>query len=183
MMAMASCTTITPETNTQGKFKQGVPGGTVVQTSTINATVTGIDAANRKVSLVTPDGKRFDVKTGPEAVNFKQVRVGDQFKATLTEEVVVRMAKKGEKIGNDSTASVELAPEGAKPGLVVAETVEVAVTVTKIDSKSRKVTLQLPDGTTKKVKVRDDIDLTKHQPGERVVIRSTEIVAVKLEKP
>lgn len=119
----------------------------------------------------------------PEAVNFKQVRVGDQFKATLTEEVVVRMAGKGEKVGDDSTASVELAPEGAKPGLVIADTVEVAGTVTKIDPKSRKVTLQFSDGSTKKVKVHDDIDLTKHQPGERVVIRCTEIVAVKLEKP
>ena len=93
------------------------------------------------------------------------------------------MASKGEKVGDDSTASVELAPEGAKPGLVIADTVEVAGTVTKIDPKSRKVTLQFSDGSTKKVKVRDDIDLTKHQPGERVVIRCTEIVAVKLEKP
>jgi len=183
MMAMVSCTTITPETNTQAKFKEGVPGGTVVQTSTIKATVTGIDAANRKVSMVTPDGKRFDVKVGPEAVNFKQVRVGDQFNATLTEEVVVRMAKKDEKVKNDSTASVELAPVGSKPGLVVAGTTEVTVTVTKIHLKSRKLTLQLPDGSTKKVKVRDDIDLTKHQPGEKVAIHYTEVVAIKLEKP
>ena len=95
LLAMVSCTTITPETNTQAKFKQGVPGGTVVQTSTINATVTGIDAANHKVTLVTPEGKKFDVKTSPEAVNFKQVHVGDQFKATLTEEVVVTHGQQG----------------------------------------------------------------------------------------
>ena len=39
-------------------MKQGVPGGAVVQTYQTTATVTGIDAANRKVTLVKPDGEQ-----------------------------------------------------------------------------------------------------------------------------
>jgi hypothetical protein len=43
--------------------------------------------------------------------------------------------------------------------------------------------MQFPDGSTKKIKVRKDVDLTKRSVGEKVVIRSTERFAVKIEKP
>ena len=51
----------------------------------MTATVTGIDAASRKVTLVTPEGKKTTVKCGPEVINFDQIRVGDQLKVTVTE--------------------------------------------------------------------------------------------------
>lgn len=183
VMAAVSCTTIKPETNTSSKIKQGVPGGEVVQTSKITATVTGVDAGRRRVMLVTPDGKKFTVKAGPEVVNFGQIRIGDQLKVTLTEEVVVRMAKPGEKNEDGSAALAGLAPLGAKPGVVTAETYQVTATVTAIDLKKHKATLQFPDGSSKTVTVRQDVDLTKRKVGEKVVIRATEVLAILMEKP
>ena len=55
-----------------------------VQTETITATVTGIDCAKRKFTLVTPEGNKFSVKAGSEVVNFEQIRVRDQLKAIDT---------------------------------------------------------------------------------------------------
>jgi len=182
-LAAISCTSITPETRTAASVKQGVPGGEVVQTHKITATVTGIDNAKRKVTLVTRDGKKFTVTAGPGVANFKQIRIGDQLTATLTEQIVIRMAKPGEKTVDGSAAMVGLAPVGAKPGAMAAETAQVTATVSAIDLKHHKATLRFADGSTKTVAVRQDVDLTKRKIGEKVVIRSTEMFAILLEKP
>jgi hypothetical protein len=183
LMATVSCTTITAETDTQAKIKQGVPGGEVVKTSRINATVTAIDTARRKVSLVTRKGEKFAVTAGPEVENFNRIRIGDQLNVTYTEEVVVRMAKPGEKIEDGGEAVFDIAPRNSKPGVMTSETYQVTATVTTIDQKKRKATLQFPDGSTKKFDVRKDVDLTRHKVGEKVVIRTTETFAIKMEKP
>ena len=182
-LAIVSCSSITPETSSAAKIKQGVPGGEVVLTSKVRATVTGIDTAKRKVALVTPDGKKLTVKAGPEVVNFDQIRIGDQLKATLTEEIVVRMAKPGEQNKDGSATLVGLAPVGAKPGVLAAETVQTTATVTAIDLKKHKATLRFADGSSKTVAVRQDVDLTQREIGEKVVIRKTEVFAILLEKP
>jgi len=174
---------LTTEKSTTAEVKAGVPGGKVTQVTVLNATVTAVDPAKRKVTLVTRANEKFTVTAGPEVVNFPQIRVGDQLKVSYTEELVVRMAKPGEKIVEDASADVSLAAEGKKPGVGITTKGQIAATVTHIDTKSRKVTLQFSDGTTEKVKVRDDIDLTKRKVGEKVLIQTKEAFAVKMEKP
>lgn len=179
-LAAISCTTITPETSSSEKIKQGVPGGEFVETSTINATVTAVNSKSRKVSMVTDQGKNFSVKAGPEVVNFPQIRVGDRLKVELTEELVVRMAKPGEKIEDGGETMIGLSTLGSKPGAMRAETYQVTATVVAIDEKDRKATLKFPDGSTKDVAVRKDIDLSKHKTGEKVIIRATEVFAISM---
>jgi hypothetical protein len=65
----------------------------------------------------------------------------------------------------------------------VADTVQVTATVTAIDLKAHKATLQFTDGTTRTIAVRKDVDLTQRKVGEQVVIRSTEALAISVEKP
>ncbi len=180
---LTSCTSVKTETNTAVKAEYGVPGGQVVQTSQVTATVTAIDSAKRKLTLVTPAGERTTVKAGPEVVNFPQIRIGDQLKVTLTEEILIRMAKPGEKTKDDAAALVGLAPVGAKPGALMAETRQVTATVTAIDLSKQKATLQFPDGSSKTFPVREDVDLSKRSVGEKVVVRSTEVFAIRIEKP
>lgn len=183
LVAAVSCTTIKPQTDISTKFKPGVPGGEVVQTSIITAAVAGIDAAKRRIALVTPDGKKFTVKAGPEVVNFDQIRIGDRLLITFTEEIVIRMAKPGEETKDGAAAVVGLAAESSKPGVMTAETVQVTATVTAIDLKKRKATLQFADGSSKKVAVRQDVDLSRLKVGEKVVIRVTGVFAILVEKP
>ena len=171
------------ETTSSAAYQQGVPGGVVVETHNITATVTGIDAASRIVTLVTPDGKKTPIKCGTEVINFDQIRVGDQLKVTVTEELTVQMAAEGAPPNDGAVTVVALAPKGAKPGGIVANTVQVTAKVTAIDLKHHKATLQFPDGTTRTVAVRKDVDLTQRKVGEKVAIRTTEAVAISVEKP
>jgi hypothetical protein len=184
LLAFTSCSS-TPEgqRTTVVAAEKGVPGGVIVDTYQATATVTGIDAANRKVTLVKPDGEKGVVKCGPEVVNFDQIRIGDQVKATVAQQLVVYMAKDNPPAAEGEAALVALAPKGAKPGGVMANTVQVIAKVKAINLKAHKATLEFPDGSTKTVEVRKDVDLSQRQVGEEVVIRCTEAIALTVEKP
>ena len=184
-LACASCSSDAPQGQqaTLVAAQQGVPGGLVVQTHKVSATVTAIDLPNRKVTLVTPDGKMETCKVGPEVVNLDQVRIGDQVKVTVTQELAVYLRKAGAPAKDGEAAAIVLAPVGAKPGGVMANTIEVTATVKSVDLKHHKATLLFPDGKSKTYSVRPDVDLSDAQVGEKVVIRSTETIAVLVEKP
>lgn len=184
MIVFSSCST-TPEGEgaTLVAAQKGVPGGVMVETYQITATVTAIDAQNRKVTLVSQDGKKEVFKAGPEVVNFNQIQVGDQVKATATEQLVVFMATDAPPQDQGAMTMVSLAPVGAKPGGMVADTVQVKATIAAIDLKKHKATLEFPDGSKKTFAARKDVDLTQRKLGEEVVIRCTEAVAITVEKP
>lgn len=171
------------ETTTMVATQHGVPGGVFVATYQTTATVTAIDGATRKVTLVGQDGNKTVVKAGPEVVNFKQIQVGDQVKATITEKLVVFMGNSAPRQTDGVETTVAVAPLGAKPGALVADTVQVTAKVTAIDIKKHKATLAFPDGSTQTVAVRQDVDLAQRKVGEEVVIRCTESIALAVNKP
>src|ERR1035441_9057328 len=150
MLALTSCSS-TPqgEGSTMVAAQKGVPGGTIVETYKVTATVTAVDAASRKVTLTMADGAKTTFKAGPEVVNFDQIQVGDLVKATVAEQLVVFVRKNGEPASDGEAAAVALAPVGAKPGVVMANTVEVTAKVEAIDLGRRKATLRFPDGTSR----------------------------------
>jgi hypothetical protein len=186
LILSTSCTTVAPpppgDSNTSTAIQEGVPGGVVVNTVDVSARVTAIDKANRKVTLLGPDGDTFTVKVGPEAVNFDQVKKGDLLKVTVTEEVVIYLEKEGAASSDGGAGVVALAPKGAKPGGLMAKTIQVTGTVVAIDQEKRIVTLRFDDGSFKAFSVRDDIDLSQHKKGERAVFRITEMIAITVEK-
>jgi hypothetical protein len=162
---------------------EGVPGGTAIQTVELRAKVAAVDKGARKITLVTADGIKKTVKVGPEAVNFDQIQVGDQLKIKATQQLVVQMAKPGESTEDGRAAAVLLAPVGAKPGGVAAETTRVTATVTALDAGNHTATLRFEDGSTGTFPVRPDVDLGQRRVGEKVVFLLTEMVAIAVEKP
>lgn len=64
----------------------------------------------------------------------------------------------------------------------MADTVEFTGKITAIDPQNRKATIQLPDGQSRTFRVRADVDLTKQSVGDEVVLRSTECLAIRVEK-
>src|SRR5262249_33773748 len=114
--------------------------------------------------------------------NFDQIQVGDQLKLKVAEQLVVFMASDAPPQTEGAVTMVALAPVGAKPGGLVADTIQIKAKVTAIDLKKHKATLQFPDGSEKTVAVRKDVDLTQRKVGEEVVIRCTEAVAISVEK-
>jgi hypothetical protein len=189
-LQMASAVPLTP---TEGKLTgsaamavaaaEGVPGGVVVQTFELTATVTAVDQATRKLTLLSPDGIKQTVKVGPEAVNFGQIRLGDRLKVTVAEELVVYVAGENEPSNDGGAQVVALAPKGAKPGGLMAETTQVTAKVTALDLEHHKATLQFEDGTTRTVAARPDVDLSKRKVGDKVIIRTTELLAISVNKP
>jgi len=157
-------------------------GAIIVDTVTTTATVTAIDTAKRKLTLVFEGGAKTTYKAGPEVVNFPQIQVGDKVKATVTEEAAIYIghgAPPSEMVGN----SVALAPMGAKPGGIMVDTMQVTAKVTAVDAKARKVSLEFPDGTTKKVRVGKQVDLAAVKPGDDVTVQVSEGIALAVQKP
>jgi len=184
VLALSSCSTEPKgEMASTVDYQPGVPGGVTAVTYKKTATVTAIDKATRKVTLVSKDGIQTTVKAGPEVANFDQIEVGDQVKATVTSQLVVFVRKPGEPAGEGAAAAITLAPLGAKPGALTVDTEEITAKVKSLDVKHQKATLLFPDGTTKTFKVRNDVDLTKQTVGADVIMRVTEEVAISVEKP
>src|SRR5690349_23991940 len=157
-MLMAGCASEpTKEAGQEGKpvgegavmvaMKPGVPGGVAVGTYQETATVSAIDKEKRKVTLTTADGHKTTFTAGPDVVNFDQIQVGDQIKATVTEQLAVFVAAEAPPQSQGVATMVALAPAGAKPGGLVADTVQVKAKVTAIDLKKHKATLEFPDGS------------------------------------
>jgi hypothetical protein len=186
VLTLSSCSSNTPAQGqgaTVVATQPGVPGGVIINTYQVTATVKAINAEERKVTLTDADGKDAVVKCGPEVVNFPQIQVGDKVKVTETEQLVVAMGTDASSQDNGAATAVALAPVGAKPGAIMAQTVQVTATVVAIDLKNHRATLEFPDGSRKTFPVRPDVDLTQRAVGEHVVIRATEAVAISVQKP
>ena len=180
MLAFTSCSTT--DGTEEVDLIETPDGAIIVDTFTTTATVTAIDAAKRKVTLVFPSGSKTTYKAGPAVVNFAQIQVGDQVKATVTEEAAIFIgqgAPPSAKVG----AGVALAPVGAKPGGEFVETAQVTAKVTAVDAKKHKVTLQFPDGSTKKVKVGKKVNLAAVPIGTDVTVQVSEGLAITVAKP
>ena len=174
---------LTGQTTSSASVAQGVPGGTVVKTYELTASVAAIDKETRTITLVDPAGIKTTVTAGPEVANFDQLQVGDQLKVTATKKLVVYVTEPGEAPKPAEAQMVALAPEGAKPGGIMAQTRQVTAKITALDPANHEATLQFEDGTTSTVPVRPDVDLSKHKVGDQVVIRVTDSIALKVVKP
>jgi hypothetical protein len=172
----------TAEHASQASFQGGVPGATVVDTTTVTANVVAVHPSSREVVLDAPDGRRFTVVCGPGVVNFDQIHAGDQVRAVVTEEVAYAMASESDPPDTGGTAAVAVSPKGGQPGGAMVNVRQVTATVTAIDLDHHKATLEFPDGQAHTVDVRPDVDLSRRRVGEKVVIRLTDAVALRVEK-
>jgi hypothetical protein len=161
---------------------QTANGGYEVETISTTATVVAIDAAKRKLTLQTPDGKKTSFKAGPDVANFAQIQVGDQVNAVVTEEIAIAVFQHGPPPASLAGATAILSPIGARPGGLVAATDVESATVTAVDAPKHKVTLQFSDGSTKTIKVDKSIDLSNITPGNQIVMQVAEAVAITVTK-
>jgi len=170
------------EKNTSTAYREGVPGGTWIESYKIPATVVAIDPANRKVTLVASDNSRNTFTAGSDFKGFDQLRVGDHVQAAVTRELVVFLPEHGLPPKADTSAAKELMKDGEGSGLLKADTVEKTATVTAISPRQGEATLQFADGTTRNITVRRDVNLWNEKVGQEVVIRTRSAVVLNLEK-
>jgi Cu/Ag efflux protein CusF len=157
-----------------------VLSGTVAEgAATVTATVRKIDLKKRRVTLEGPDGKTVTVKVPEAARNLAQVKVGDEVVVAFYESIAYEVKKPGEASPGVAVAEEAGRSEpGEKPGGFAAEAV--TVTITAIDRANSTVTLELPDGETDTVKVRDPSRLEGVEVGDLVELTYTEAVAISV---
>ena len=171
------------EKNLSSSYRQGVPGGTWLESYKAGVTVTAIDRASRKITLVASDNSQNTFTAGPDFKGFDQLRVGDQVEAAVARELVVFLRQHGPPPEADTSVAKELIEDGEPSGVLKAATVEKTAKVTAISPNQGQATLQFADGTTRNVTVRRDVNLWSYKAGGEVVIRTRSAVVLNLEKP
>ena len=157
---------------------RGVEVGDVVQ---IKALVVGVDKETRTLTLEREDGSVELVQVGDVARNFDRIKVGDRITARYYESVAVYIGAPGEIPDVASGGVMVRAPKGSRPGGYAAEAIDVSATVKKINKRSRKVKLRLPDGRKVTRKVHPSVSLDELKVGDSVHVRLTKAVAVSVD--
>jgi hypothetical protein len=171
------------ERNTSTSYREGVPGGTWVESYKVPVTVAAIDSSSRKVTLVAADKSQNTFIAGSDFKGFDQLRVGDQVEAAVARELVVFMRQHGLPPAADTSVAKELIEDSEHSGVLKSDTVEKIAKVVAINLNRGEATLRLPDGTTRDITVRRDVNLYNVKVGEEVVIRTRSAAVLNLEKP
>ena len=157
------------------------PAAIEVETLSSAATVQSIDYTKRTVTLKNDGGAVNTYKCGKDVVNFNQIKVGDRVKAQILESLAVYVGKAGApNATNIQTAA--LAPKGAKPGMILADTTEVTAKIIAVDAAGHAVTVTGPLGKTRSFSVDPSFDLAGVQVGDDVIVRYTESFAIVVEQ-
>ncbi len=159
--------------------------GSVVMAEKINlkGKVISIDAATRTVVVEGKQGRQVSIMAPKDAPNFDQIKVGDPVAATYIESIALAIAPVADaEPGASGTVSVSSAPPGATPGGVMAEQIQLRAVVKAVDVKTRSVTLDVPSGGERTLKVGEGIDLEKVKTGEQVSVTLTRALAISIDK-
>jgi len=181
LLTLSACSNAKTEMSTAQPKSSSPSGEIAVATLQTTATVTAVDQAKRMVTLRNEGGAVTTYKCGKDVVNFDQIKVGDQVKAEVIEALAVYVRKAGVPAASDATM-VGLAKKGSKPGVVMAETQEVSVKVDAVNAAKHTITVTGPLGKTRALNVNPKVDLAGIKPGDDIVIRYTEGLAVLVEK-
>lgn len=172
---------LTSEVRTGQVTQEGVPGGVATQVEEINAVVSSINYATSSVTLEDAQGHQRSFTASPEMINFPQLKVGDKVNATVILEQMVYLRDAGAARTDSAAAVVATAPAGTKPGMLVADSVEITAVVKAIDTTLQTATLEFTDGTRKTVKVRPDVQLKTEHLNRQVVIRLSSALALRVQ--
>jgi Cu/Ag efflux protein CusF len=160
------------------------PGGVVVETSSITATVESIDYKARIVILRGPNGDLVSLKIGEEAKNFNRVKKGDKVTFDYYESIAIDIQKSTGEPMAEETQSVTRAKPGEKPGGTIKTTGHMTARVEDINYQTRTVTFKMPQGETMSLKVGDQVKgLNEIKKGDEVVVQYTQAVAISVHTP
>src|SRR5262249_1874095 len=134
------------EKNVSTAYREGVPGGTWVESYKIPLTVEAIDPAARKITLVAADNSRNTFTAGPDFKGFDKLKVGDQVQAAVARELVIFLRQHGLPPEADTSAAKALIKDSDPSGILKADPVEKTAKVTAIDRTYGQATLQFADG-------------------------------------
>lgn len=147
------------------------------------AQVEAIDYTARTVTLKGEGGREIELKVGPQAKNFDQVKVGDDVTADFYASTAIFLRKSDEPPAAAGADLVEVAAPGERPAGVVVGTREITARVDAIDPQARMITLTGPRGNSRSFKLGDAVQhIDQIKKGDEVVLRYTEAIALAVDK-
>lgn len=187
---LAACSSVpTPDSNLQSKAQrstielQGVPGGVYTTVESITATVTAINYQNRQVSLRDPLGNQRTLHAGPNVQQLERVKVGDQVQANAAEETAIFLQGRGVAADDGIIERLLREAKSDQPGLAISGSEQVIAQVVAVDLAQHSATLQAPNGKQRTFVVRPDVVLSPSAVGNKVVIRTTTAMLIRVNKP
>jgi len=151
----------------------------------VSATVTGIDAATRIISLKADDGTTGAYEAGPEVKNFDKIHVGDQVVVSYYQGLAAQVLPPG-TAASKSVKQLDVATAaqpGTQPGAGIGTALNATVVIEKVDTKANTVTFKRPDGVSRTLPVQSDEGkafLKKIKVGDKVDVVYAEAVAVEV---
>ncbi len=161
----------------------GKPGVVVTDVLEMRAVVASIDYTQRLMTVKNPQGRFFSLKADKAVKNFQNLKKGDRIRVDFIESIAVSVRRSDGPPNAVETRLVSVAPKGAKPAILLAETIQMPARVAAVDLKAHTLTIQEPNGSRKTVTVdRSFKKLNEIRKGDDVILRLTEAVAIRIEK-
>jgi hypothetical protein len=149
-------------------------------TATETATITGLDATRKYITLKSDTGEE-DTFDASILKRFDELKVGQKIKVTYYESMVFQVVKPGQAA---SPASVEASLNRAKSALpagTVATQQKMTVTVKSIDTKVPSLTVTTPDGRVVTRHIEDRKNIEGLKVGDRIDITYTQALLASVE--
>lgn len=141
-------------------------------------TVTKVDKEKRTVTFRGPKGNLGTLTVPKEGQNFDQVKAGQQYRMKYVEAVALEI-RKGGKPAASTSEQVKVSPKGAKPGGIMAQTLQVSGVVDAIDFTDRYIAVRGPKQTLS-LKVADDVPLDQLAIGDLISVTHTAALAIEM---
>ena len=160
------------------------PGAIVVDEVSRTATVVSVDMAKRVVTLKRDDGSTQSYVVSEAVKNLDQVKPGDIVKSSILESVAIFVRKSNEEPDAKESKTVNVAPKGEKPGIVMTDTYELIARVEGIDINKGTIAIKTADGSTKTFVIDKSVENFKNiKTGDDVILIVTKAVMIAVEKP
>jgi hypothetical protein len=146
------------------------------------ATIETIDRGTRLVTLRN-DAGQFTTLKAPADTDLTRIKKGDRVGIAYYESVAIDLAPAGTPLTTETGTAMARAPATELPGRVVGEQVVTTAEVTALDLTNNRVTLRLPDGSTRTIPVRNpelQQRLRNLRVGDIVQFTFTEAIAVQI---
>ena len=157
------------------------PGRIMTSVIRTGAIVEAVDRETRQLKLIDASGRRFTTMVGDEVINFDQIQPRDRIVMEYLDSVAIIVTPHGAPEAGQGIVA-EVAGEGEKPSIAVAETFMVKAEVVKLNLTERRATLQYEDGSVDTIKVASDVPLELVKVGDEVRFRVTHAVAISVRK-
>jgi len=159
------------------------PEAIAVEVITWSATVKAVDYVEKTAVLEDEQGMKIEINA-KNVTNLDQVLAGDKVNVKYIEELAVYVKKSKAPADAEVAETVALAPKGAMPGGVIADTIQIQADVEGVNYKKRTITLKGLAGKSRTYEVSKEAKRLKEiKKGDQVVLNVTQALAMDIVKP